>query len=92
LLYAICPSQIVPLDDRLLGVESDEFNALSVSLPATATVTQWLGSHVCKAGGRVFAIGAWDERREPHVTFKFSPMAAGPFAGITRTARDSGFR
>lgn len=52
-----------------------EFNALCGSLPATTHVVQWGGSHVWKVGGKVFAIGGWDDGEQPHITFKVSPIA-----------------
>jgi predicted DNA-binding protein (MmcQ/YjbR family) len=52
-----------------------EYNAFCKSLPATTYVVQWGGSHVWKIGGKVFAIGGWDDGGEPHITFKVSPLA-----------------
>ena len=52
-----------------------EYNAFCKSLPATTYVVQWGGSHVWKVGGKVFAIGGWDDGGEPHITFKVSPLA-----------------
>lgn len=52
----------------------DEYNALCGALPATSHVVQWGGSHVWKVGGKVFAIGGWDEG-EPRFTFKVSDIA-----------------
>jgi len=51
-----------------------EYNAFCGRLPAATHVVQWGGSHVWKVGGRVFAIGGWDEG-EPRVTFKVSDIA-----------------
>jgi predicted DNA-binding protein (MmcQ/YjbR family) len=53
----------------------DEYNAFCGTLPATAYVMQWGGSHVWKVGGKVFAIGGWDDGEEPHITFKVSDIA-----------------
>ena len=53
----------------------DEFNAFCGSLPATSYVVQWVGSHVWKVGGKVFAIGGWDDGEAPRITFKTSPIA-----------------
>jgi predicted DNA-binding protein (MmcQ/YjbR family) len=53
----------------------DDYNAFCASLPATTHVVQWGGSHVWKVGGKVFAIGGWDDGREPHITFKVSEIA-----------------
>lgn len=52
----------------------DEYNAFCGALPATSHVVQWGGSHVWKVGGKVFAIGGWDEG-EPRFTFKVSDIA-----------------
>ena len=53
----------------------DKYNAFCRSLPATTHVVQWGGSHVWKVGGKVFAIGGWDDGAEPHITFKVSDIA-----------------
>lgn len=53
----------------------EEYNAFCKSLPATTYVVQWGGSHVWKVGGKVFAIGGWDDGEEAHITFKTSPIA-----------------
>lgn len=53
----------------------DAFNAFCASLVAVTYVCQWGGSHVWKVGGKVFAIGSWDE----------------PFAGITFKVSDIAF-
>ncbi|WP_316977551.1 MmcQ/YjbR family DNA-binding protein [Shumkonia mesophila] len=52
----------------------DEFNAFCRSLPATTTVVQWGGSHVWKVGGKVFAIGGWNDD-EARITFKVSDIS-----------------
>jgi predicted DNA-binding protein (MmcQ/YjbR family) len=52
----------------------DEFNAFCGSLPATTHVVQWGGSHVWKVGGKVFAIGGW-ENDAPAYSFKVSALA-----------------
>jgi len=52
----------------------DEFNAFCASLPATSYVQQWGGSHVWKVGGKVFAIGGWDDDA-PRFTFKAGEVA-----------------
>ena len=52
-----------------------EYNAYCKSLPATTYVMQWGGSHVWKVGGKVFAIGGWDDGSKAHITFKVSPIA-----------------
>jgi predicted DNA-binding protein (MmcQ/YjbR family) len=38
-----------------------KFNAFCRGLPATTYVVQWGGSHVWKVGGKVFAIGGWQD-------------------------------
>ncbi len=53
----------------------DEYNRFCASLPATSHVVQWGGSHVWKVGGKVFAVGGWDDGDEPRITFKVSPIA-----------------
>ena len=50
----------------------EEFNKFC--LPATTYVVQWGGSHVWKVGGKVFAIGGWEED-EPGYTFKVTAIA-----------------
>jgi predicted DNA-binding protein (MmcQ/YjbR family) len=52
----------------------DDYNALCAALPATSQVVQWGGAHVWKVGGKVFAIGGWDDAI-PAVTFKVSWMS-----------------
>jgi predicted DNA-binding protein (MmcQ/YjbR family) len=52
----------------------EEYNAFCGALAATSHVVQWGGSHVWKVGGKVFAIGGWDEG-EPRFTFKVSDIA-----------------
>lgn len=52
----------------------EEFNEFCSTLPATTYVTQWGGSHVWKVGGKVFAIGGWEKREKPAVTFKTSEL------------------
>ncbi len=53
----------------------EEYNAFCETLPATTHVVQWGGAHVWKVGGKVFAIGGWDDGEEAHITFKTSPIA-----------------
>jgi predicted DNA-binding protein (MmcQ/YjbR family) len=55
-------------------VTYDEFNAFCRSLPATTYVVQWGGSHVWKVGGKVFAIGGWQDDA-PSFTFKVSDIS-----------------
>ena len=54
---------------------NDKYNSFCGSLTATTHVVQWGGSHVWKVGGKVFAIGGWDDGTEPHITFKVSELA-----------------
>jgi predicted DNA-binding protein (MmcQ/YjbR family) len=51
-----------------------QFNAFCRSLRASTHVVQWGGSHVWKVGGKVFAIGGWEDD-EPSFTFKVSDIA-----------------
>ena len=55
----------------------EDFNAYCASLPATTHVVQWGGSDVWKVGGKVFAIGGWDEgpTSPTRITFKVSEIA-----------------
>ena len=39
----------------------DDYNAFCASLPHDNHVIQWGGAHVWKIGGKVFAIGGWNE-------------------------------
>ena len=50
----------------------EEFNRFCNSLPAATHVIQWGGSHVWKVGGKVFAIGGWENTEKPAFTFKTS--------------------
>lgn len=52
----------------------DDFNTFCGALPATTHVVQWGGSDVWKVGGKVFAIGGWDDG-EPRFTFKAGDVA-----------------
>ena len=53
----------------------EEFNRFCASLPATTHVVQWGGSDVWKVGGKVFAIGGWDDGEDARFTFKASEIA-----------------
>jgi len=55
----------------------DEFNKFCNSLPATTYVVQWGDSHVWKVGGKVFAIGGWEQDKQPAFTFKTSELNFG---------------
>lgn len=61
-------------DERRRGVTYEEFNRFCAGLPATSHVVQWGGSQVWKVGGKVFAIGGWQEAL-PAFTFKVSPLS-----------------
>lgn len=52
----------------------DEFNAYCASLPQTTHVVQWGNSDVWKVGGKLFAVGGW-EQDAPAFTFKVSDLA-----------------
>ncbi len=52
----------------------EEFDRFCASLPAATYVEQWGGAHVWKVGGKVFAIGGWEDD-QPAFTFKATPMA-----------------
>ena len=52
----------------------DQFNTFCGALPATTYVVQWGGSHVWKVGGKVFAIGGWNND-QAGITFKTSDIA-----------------
>ena len=53
----------------------EEFNNFCGALPGTSYVVQWGGSHVWKVGGKVFAIGGWNNERVSGITFKVSEIA-----------------
>ncbi len=53
----------------------DDFNAFCGALPHTTHVVQWGGSEVWKVGGKVFAIGGWDDGAGARFTFKVSDIA-----------------
>ena len=55
-------------------MDVDDFNRYCARLPATTHVVQWGGSQVWKVGGKVFAIGGW-EQDNPAYTFKVSPLS-----------------
>src|SRR5260370_23159946 len=52
----------------------EELNEFGRGLPATTYVVQWGGSHVWKVGGKVFAIGGWQDD-EPSFSFKVGDIA-----------------
>ena len=54
----------------------DDYNAVCGGLPRTTHVVQGGGAGVWKIGGKVFAIGGWQDHDEAlHVTFKCSEMS-----------------
>ncbi len=52
----------------------NEFNAFCGGLRATTYVVQWGGSHVWKVGGKVFAIGGWNDG-QAGITFKATDIS-----------------
>jgi predicted DNA-binding protein (MmcQ/YjbR family) len=52
----------------------EKFNEFCKALASTTYVVQWGGSHVWKVGGKVFAIGGWQED-EPSFTFKVGEIS-----------------
>jgi predicted DNA-binding protein (MmcQ/YjbR family) len=52
-----------------------DYNDFCGSLPQTTHVVQWGGAHVWKVGGKVFAIGGWEKRKYPGITFKVSEIS-----------------
>ncbi len=52
-----------------------EYNKFCKSLPATTYVVQWGGSHVWKVGGKMFAVGGWNDKDVTGITFKVSEIA-----------------
>lgn len=53
----------------------EKYDSFCGALTATTYVMQWGGSHVWKVGGKVFAVGGWDDGAVPHITFKVSDIA-----------------
>lgn len=58
-----------------------DFNDFCAGLPATSHVVQWGGADVWKVGGKVFAIGGWNEGA-PAFTFKVSNLAFEVLGGM----------
>ena len=52
----------------------EEFNKFCGAIPTTSHVIQWGGSHVWKVGGKVFAIGGWENAGKAAFTFKTSEL------------------
>jgi len=55
-------------------VTYEQFNVFCRAMPGTTYVIQWGGAHVWKVGGKVFAIGGWEEDQTAY-TFKVTPLA-----------------
>jgi len=57
-------------------MDYNKFNSLCKSLKATSHVVQWGNSDVWKVGGKVFAIGGWENglNNSPAITFKTSEV------------------
>ena len=61
-------------------MDLDTYNAFCAALPATNHVVQWGGAHVWKvgsteSGGKLFAIGGWDDGKLTGITFNVSDIA-----------------
>ena len=57
-------------------MDINAYNDFCTSLPHSTHVVQWGGAHVWKIGGKVYAIGGWqDEADELFVSFKVTPIA-----------------
>jgi predicted DNA-binding protein (MmcQ/YjbR family) len=52
----------------------EAFNVFCSKLASTTYVVQWGGSHVWKVGGKVFAIGGWQDDKPAYI-FKVSELA-----------------
>lgn len=52
----------------------DEFNQFCGSFKATSYVMQWGNSHVWKVADKMFAIGGWEKKEGPGITFKTSEL------------------
>ena len=59
-----------------------QYNAFCASLPHTTNVVQWGGASVWKVGGKVFAIGWFDNSADHGITFKCSPMSFEMLCGL----------
>lgn len=55
-------------------MDYEEYNKFCQALPATEYVMQWGGAHVWKVGGKVFAIGGWENMGMPAYSFKVSDL------------------
>lgn len=52
-----------------------QFNTFCRSLAHTTYVMQWGDAHVWKVGGKVFAIGGWNDGKNSGITFKTSELS-----------------
>ncbi len=52
-----------------------QYNKFCASLPNATNVVQWGGASVWKVGGKVFAIGWFDNSADHGITFKCSPLS-----------------
>ena len=52
----------------------DNYNAFCAGLPASSHAVQWGGAHVCKVGGKVFAIAGWNKSEVLGITFKVTDI------------------
>jgi predicted DNA-binding protein (MmcQ/YjbR family) len=52
-----------------------QYNTFCAALSHTTNVVQWGGASVWKVGGKVFAIGWFDNSVDHGITFKCSPMS-----------------
>ena len=52
----------------------EEVEAIALGLPAATKVVQWGGADVYKVGGKVFAIGGWNDG-DAGITFKVTDIA-----------------
>jgi predicted DNA-binding protein (MmcQ/YjbR family) len=50
----------------------DEYNDFCRSLKATSYAVQWGDAHVWKVGGKVFAIGGWQDSDKAAISFRVS--------------------
>ena len=55
-------------------VTYQEYNEYCGSLKETSHVVQWGGAHVWKVFDKVFAIGGWENKEGPAITFKVSEL------------------
>ena len=53
-------------------MSEDDYNKFCGKLAHTTYVQQWGDAHVWKVGGKVFAVGGWNDGDELYVTFKCS--------------------